>query len=145
MNATVVLTKIIGPVLLVRAISLLLDPAHFLAIIDGLDREVDTVAFSFFPIAFMMACLALIVLHTDRSTPAAWLIQVMAWGGLAKATGLMLFPGVMAAKAHVLAQAGFLNVILVACIAVGAYFSWFGWVASRTTAVPAVSALEPRR
>lgn len=133
MNSTVLIAKLVGPVLLVRALSLLIDQEHFVAMIDGLDREVATVSLSFFPIALMMACLAILALHADRSNLAGLMITLMAWGGIAKASGLMLFPHVLAAKALLLQRAGFLNVVLVVCLLVGGYFTWFGYFRSSAT------------
>lgn len=64
-----------------------------------------------------MACNALAAGHTDRSSPAAILIQLTPWGGMLKASALMLAPRAGAAKARVLEWAGFLNVGLVVCLA----------------------------
>lgn len=127
---TVLFSKVVGPLLLIRAASILLDRAHFIEMLDGLDREVRTVAFSLFPIALFMACAAIAVTYSDTSSVAAIMIHVVAWGGMAKATGLMLFPRAMAAKAKLLGQAGFLNVVLFVCLASGAYLTWFGYLAS---------------
>jgi len=132
MDFTVLFSKVVGPLLVIRALSILLDRKHFLEMLTGLDREVTTVAFSFFPIALFMACAAIAVTYSDTSSVAAIMIHIMAWGGMAKATALMLFPRVMATKAKLLVQAGFLNVVLVACLAGGAYFIWFGYFASGT-------------
>jgi hypothetical protein len=52
---------------------------------------------------------------------------------MVKATALMLFPRVVAAKARLLAKAGFLNVVLAVCFAVGGYFTWFGYFASKAS------------
>jgi hypothetical protein len=143
MDLTRVISKIIGPVLLLRAASILIDRNHFLEMLRGLDREVATISFSLFPIALLMACIALAIVHLDRGTPAAILIRLIAWGGIAKTSALILFPRSVVAKAHVLEQAGFLNVVLAACLVVGAYFTWFGYFAS-TARKPAGAALPDR-
>jgi hypothetical protein len=130
MSTTSVITKVIGPVLLLRAGSIVIDRQHFITMLGGLDREVETIAFSFFPIALLMGCIGILVLHTDRSSVAAILIRLMAWGGAIKASGLMLFPSSMAAKAVLLQRAGFLNVVLAVCLLVGGYFTWFGYFAA---------------
>jgi hypothetical protein len=127
MELTAMLTKIIGPVLLLRALSILIDREHFNAMIGGLDREITTVSFSLFPIAMLMSFIALAVGHVDWSSPAAVLLHIIAWGGIAKTSALILFPRAMVAKARVLGQAGFLNVVLGACFLVGGYFTWFGY------------------
>ena len=127
METTRFVCRIVGPVMLVRCISILIDRAHFVAMVEGLGAEVDTVSFSFFPIALFMACLTLLTLHHDTSSPAAWAIHVMAWGGSLKASALMLFPAAVVAKAQSLVAAGFLDIVCLACVAVGAYFVWFGY------------------
>jgi hypothetical protein len=125
---TVFLTKIIGPVLLLRALSIVIDREHFHAMIEGFDREITTVSFSLFPIAMLMGFIALAISHLDWSSPAAVLLHVIAWGGMAKTSALILFPKVMVAKARVVTRAGFLNVVLGACFLVGGYFTWFGYL-----------------
>jgi hypothetical protein len=130
MKTTAFISKVVGPVLLVRAFSILIDRQHFITMVEGLQREVATVSFSLFPIVLLMTCIALVVAHSDSSSVAAVLIRLMAWGGMLKASALMLFPGFVVAKAQVLAQAGFLTVVLVVCLAVGAYFTWYGYFAS---------------
>ncbi len=130
METTILLAKILGPVLLLRGVSILLDRQHFKEMLDGLERESATVAFSLFPIALLMACVALALLHTDTSSPAAILIRLIAWGGMAKASLLILFPRVVVAKARLLGQAGFIQVVWAVCTGVGGYFAWFGYFAS---------------
>lgn len=125
---TILIAKLIGPVLLLRGVSILIDRRHFMSMVEGLEAEVRTITFSFFPIALMMAATALAILHRDRSSLAAILIQVIAYGGMLKGALLILFPGLVVAKARLLVQAGFLHVVWVVCILAGAYFSWFGFV-----------------
>jgi hypothetical protein len=117
MELTKIITKVIGPVLLLRAVSILIDRDHFVQMARGLDQEVGTVAFSFFPIALLMGCITLAVVHSDSSSVAAVLIRLMAWGGILKASALILFPHAVAAKARLLEEAGFLNVVLAVCFA----------------------------
>lgn len=130
MELTELVSKVVGPVLLLRAVSILLDRRHFLEMLRGLDREITTVSFSLFPIALLMTCIALAVCHSDTSSLAAILIHVIAWGGILKSSALILFPGLVVAKARALEQAGFLNVVLVVCLLVGAYFTWYGFFGS---------------
>lgn len=128
MELTTLLSKIIGPVLLLRALSIVIDRAHFVAMLDGLEEEIRTISFSFFPIALTMTCIALAVVHSDSSSLAGVLIHVIAWGGMIKGSALILFPDAVVAKARVLQRAGFLNVVLVVCFVVGGYFTWFGYI-----------------
>lgn len=128
MTLTLLLAKVIGPVLVLRAFSILVDRKHFTAMVAGLEREVTTVSFSFFPIALLMAGIALAVGHPDTSSLAAVLIRIIAWGAILKASALILFPRLVIAKAGLLARAGFLNVVLATCFVVGGYFTWFGYL-----------------
>ena len=77
MDLTTLVSRIVGPVLLVRGVSIMIDREHFLKMVQGLDREITTVSFSLFPIALMMVGIAL-VLNRDLSTTAGVLIYVMA-------------------------------------------------------------------
>jgi hypothetical protein len=131
MDLTSFVAKVVGPVLLLRAVSILLDRKHFVEMVRGLERETTMVSFSLFPIALLMTCTALAIVHSDTSSVAALLIHAMAWGGIAKASGLILFPRAMAAKARSLERAGFLNVVLLVCFVAGAYFTWFGYFTRR--------------
>ena len=127
MDLTSLVAKVLGPVLLLRGVSILFGRRHFVEMVRGIDREVSTVVFSFFPIALLMTCIAVVIFHSDTSSLAAVLVHIMAWGGIAKAAALILFPRVVAAKAQILVRAGFLNVVLVACLLAGGYFTWFGY------------------
>ena len=129
MELTLLLSKILGPLLLIRALSILLSRQHFHQMIDGLDREATTVSFSFFPIALFIASITILLVHDDSSSVAAILIRVIAWGGLAKSAVLMLFPSFVLAKAMLLGKAGFLSVALFVCLVAGGYFTWFGYFA----------------
>lgn len=132
MDLTKAISKIIGPVLLLRAASILIDRNHFLEMLRGLDREVATVSFSMFPIALLMAFISLAMVPLESGTLAALLLRLIAWGGILKTSALILAPRVVVAKVHVIEQAGILNVVLAACFVVGAYFTWFGYSASAT-------------
>ena len=130
MDVTSFIAKVVGPVLLLRAVSIMMDRRHFVDLVRGLDREVTTVSFSAFPIGLLMTSIAVAVVHSDSSTPAAVLVRLMAWGGIVKGSALILFPKAMAAKARVLERAGFLNLVVAVCLLVGGYFTWFGYFAS---------------
>ncbi|MEW6211500.1 MAG: hypothetical protein AB1631_24250, partial [Acidobacteriota bacterium] len=116
METTILISKILGPVLLIRGISILLDRKHFMTMLDGLEREVNTIAFSLFPIALLMACIALAILHTNTSSLAAIFIQIIAWGGILKTSALILFPRAVAAKARIIGRAGFIHVVWFMCL-----------------------------
>ncbi len=127
MDTTLFLTRIIGPVLILRAISILIDKKHFQEMLDGLEREVSTVSFSLFPVALVMSCTALAILHRDTDTLAGILIWGIAIGGLIKGSMLILFPKLLITKAKAVGRLGFINVVCVVCFAVGGYFTWFGY------------------
>lgn len=96
----------------------------------GLEREVTTVSFSLFPIALLMGCITLAVVHSDASSFAAILIHAVAWGGIVKASALILCPRLVAAKARLIEQYGILAMVLVVGFLVGGYFTWFGYFGS---------------
>jgi hypothetical protein len=130
MELTSLVAKVVGPVLLLRALSILIDRAHFHEMLRGVEREITTVSFSLFPIALLMTCITLALVHSDTSSVAAILIHVIAWGGIVKSSALILFPKLVVAKAQALGRAGFLNVVLAVCFLVGGYFTWFGYLGS---------------
>ena len=132
MEFTLLFSKVVGPLLLIRAVSIVLDRKHFVEMLDHVEEEVKTLSFSLFPVALFMAAAAIALTHSDMSSPAGILIVVIAWGGIIKSTALMLFPSAVAAKARLLGRAGLLNVVLIVCVAVGSYFTWFGYFATRT-------------
>ncbi len=127
METTLMFSKILGPVLIIRGISILIDRKHFVDMLEGLEKEATTVAFSLFPIALLMACIALALTHSDTSSLAAMIIQLIAWGGILKGTALILFPKMVLAKARLVGQAGFLHVVWIVCLGIGMYFTWFGY------------------
>ena len=127
METTLFLSKILGPVLLVRGLSVIIDRGHFRGMLDRFEEEVNTLAFSFFPIALLMSCIALALIHDDTSSLAGVFIQVIAWGGIVKAVALILFPALIAKKARLLGQFGFIHVVWIVCFGVGGYFTWFGY------------------
>ena len=130
MEITLFLSKIVGPVLLLRGISILIDRGHFVEMLDRLEDESKTVSFSMFPIAMLMTGIAVTVVHRDTSSLAAILFHVVAWGMIIKTSLLILFPSLMAKKARMIGQAGFLHVVCFMCFAVGAYLTWFGYFAA---------------
>lgn len=129
METTIFLSKLLGPVLLLRGVSIVLDRKHFHAMVRGLEKESTTVSFSLFPIVLLMACIAIEIHHTEFESPAGILIHLMAWGGMAKATVLILAPARVVPKARMLVEHGFLGVVGGVCIVLGAYFTWFGYLA----------------
>lgn len=129
METTLFLSKIVGPVLLVRGISILYDREHFKQMVAGLPREVATVSFSLFPVALMMAGIAILLTLDHTSSLASLIFLLMGWGAIIKASLLMMFPKLIVAKARVLVEGGFLNVVLSTCLAMGAYLTWFGYFA----------------
>lgn len=133
METTLLLSKVVGPVLIVRGISILFDREHFKEMVAGLPREVSTVAFSLFPIALTMAGIAMVLTLNDTSSVAGIVFFLMGWGAIIKGSLLIMFPKLIVAKARLLVQAGFLNVVLFMCLALGVYLTWFGYFAASTT------------
>lgn len=127
MDTTIFLSKLMGPVLLLRGASILIDRKHFLAMLEGLEAETKTVAFSMVPIGILMACISILVLHRDTGSVAGLLIYGVAIGGTIKASLLILFPGMVAAKARMVGKSGFIHVVWFVCLLVGGYFTWCGY------------------
>ena len=128
MATTLLLSKILGPVLLLHGISTLIDRQHFIAMLEGLEKETTSVAFSVFPIILLMASIALAVTHSDTSSPAAVILHVIAWGGILKGAVLILRPKVLLAQAQHFGRPGFLlHGVWIVCICLGSYFTWFGY------------------
>lgn len=130
MDLTKSIAKSLGPVLLLRAASIVIDRGHFVEMLRGLDREVDTVSFSMFPIVLLVGFLSLALLPLNTRTPAGILLRLIAWGGAAKTSAVIRFPRTLVANAQALGQAGFLDVVLVMSLLVAGYFTWFGYLAS---------------
>ncbi len=127
MEMTVLLARVVGPVLLLRGISLLIDRQHFLTMLDRLQEESQTVSFSLFPIAMLMTALAIVNTYEDTSSVAAILFRLIAWGMILKTSLLILFPHLVAQKAQMIGQAGFLWIVLLMSLTIGGYFTWFGY------------------
>jgi hypothetical protein len=117
-------------VLLLRAVSILVDRDHFVESLRGVDHEARTLTFSLFPVALLIGFIGLAHVPVSTWSLAAVLLRVIAWGGILKGSALILFPRAMLTKARALERAGFLNVVLVASTLVGAYFTWFGYFAA---------------
>ncbi len=110
MELTLFMSKVVGPVLLLRAASILIDRDHFYSLLDNLDRESKTISFSMFPIGMLMVAISVVLVHEDMSSVAAILFHLIAWGMIIKTSLLILFPTIMAQKAVLIGQRGFLDV-----------------------------------
>ena len=130
METTLFLSKIVGPVLLLRAISIVINRKHFIDMLAELENEAKTVSFSLFPIAMLMTGIAVALVHRDTASLAAIIFHIIAWGMILKTSLLILFPGLMAKKARMIGEGGFLQFVCAMCFAVGAYLTWFGYFAS---------------
>ena len=131
MDAVTLVTRLLGPVLLLRAVSILVDREHFVESLRRVDEEARTLTFSLFPVALLVGFIALAHLPAQHPSFALVLLRLIAWGGILKSSALILFPRAVLAKARSLERAGFLNVVLVMCTLVGGYFTWFGYFATR--------------
>lgn len=127
MELTLFMSKVVGPVLLLRAISILIDRNHFIALLDNIEHESKTISFSMFPIAMLMTAISVVLVHKDTSSLAAILFHIIAWGMIVKTSLLILFPAILAKKAQWINQSGFIYVVLFMCFVVGVYLTWFGY------------------
>lgn len=131
METTLLLSKILGPVLLLRGISILINRQHFVATLEGLEKEANSIAFSVFPIILLMASIALAVIHSDTSSVAAVLLHVIAWLGILKGAVLLLRPRMLLDQAKHFGRAAFQHAAWISCAVLGAYFTWFGYLNGR--------------
>ncbi len=127
MDTTILLARVVCPVLLLRGISLMIGRQHFLTMLDRLPEESKTVSFSLFPIAMLMTALAIVNTYEDTSSLAAILFHLIAWGMILKTSLLILFPSLVAQKAQMIGQAGFLWIVLLTTLIIGIYLIWFGY------------------
>ena len=124
------LSKILGPVLLLRGISILFDRQQVVAMLDGLEKEVATAAFSIFPVLLLMAGIALAVTHEDASNPAAVIVHVIAWVGILKGAVLVLRPKALIAFGRLAGKTAVVHGVWVVSVGLGAYLTWFGYFRS---------------
>ncbi len=80
MELTLLLAKIVGPVLVLRAVSILIDRQHFAELLDQVEEESKTISFSMFPVAMLMSAIAVVNVHHDTSSLAAIIFHIIAWG-----------------------------------------------------------------
>ncbi len=78
METTLFLSKIVGPVLLLRGISIVINRMHFVEMLDRLEDESKTASFSMFPIALLMTGVAVANVHRDTSSLAAIIFHITA-------------------------------------------------------------------
>ena len=128
MDTTLFLSRVIGPLLIVRGVTIILYREHFRQIMNNLEQEMRTISFAMVPVGIMMGALAILQVHDDTSSIAAILFHIIAWGAVIKTTVIMLVPRLVAAKVKILAELGFLTVAMVATSAVGVYLTWFGYL-----------------
>ena len=127
METTVLLSKIIGPVLLLRGISILFDRNQVVTTLEGLEKEAASAAFSTLPILLFMASVALAVTHEDTSSLAAVVLHGIAWVGILKGALLMLRPRAVLCYARFAGKAAVLHGLWVVSVGLGAYLTWFGY------------------
>ena len=127
MDTTMFLSRIIGPLLIIRGGSIILDRQHFRTMLDNLEQETRTIAFAMVPVAIMMGALTILQLHHDTSSIAAILFHIIAWGAIVKTSLIMLFPKLVVAKAQMLGKRGFLEVVWIVTLTTGVYLTWFGY------------------
>ena len=129
MGTTLFLSKIIGPVLVLRGLSIILDREHFYAMIDGLEQEMKTISFSLVPVALLMAGITVATLHEDTSSIAGVIIFLTAWGMIIKASLLILVPRLLARKIPLIRKFGFIYVVCVMTLVIGVYLCYVGYFA----------------
>ena len=122
------LSKIIGPVLLLRGISILFDRKQVVTMLEGLEKEAASAAFSILPVILLTASLALAVTHKDTSNPAAVILHIIAWVGILKGALLILRPKAVLSYGRLAGKAAVLHGVSVVSAGLGAYLTWFGYI-----------------
>ena len=128
MDTTVLLSKILGPVLLLRGISIFFDRQQVVTMLERLEEESTSAAFSALPVILFMASLALAVTHKDTSNPAAVILHIIAWFGILKGAALILRPKAVLAFGRHAGQTTVLHCVWVVSVGLGAYLTWFGYI-----------------
>ena len=128
MDTTLFLSKIIGPVLLLSGMSILFDRQQVVTMLERLEKESTSAAFSALPVILLMASLALAVTHEDTSSPAAVILHVIAWVGILKGAALMLRPKAVLALGSRAGKKTVLHGVWVVSVGLGAYLTWFGYI-----------------
>ena len=91
------LSKILGPVLLLRGVSILFNRQQVVTMLEGLENELTSAVFFVLPTLLLTAGLALAITHKDTSSPAALILHLIAWAGILKGALLILRPKVVLA------------------------------------------------
>ena len=128
METTVLLSKILGPVLLLRGISIFFDRHQVVTMLERLEEESTSAAFSALPVILFMASLAMAVTHRDTSNPAAVILHIIAWVGILKGAALILRPKAVLAFGRHAERTTVLHGICVASVGLGVYLTWFGYI-----------------
>ena len=127
MGLTIIMSKVVGPVLLLRAASILIDRQQFTEMLKNLEQESRTISFSMFPIAVLMTAIAIATIHTDTSSLAAIIFHLIAWMMIAQTSLLIVVPSLVAQNVRFLGRIGFVNFVCALCSVIGAYLTWFGF------------------
>ena len=128
METTVLLSKILGPVLLLRGISIFFDRQQVVTMLERLEEESTSAAFSTLPVILFMASLALAVTHKDTSNPAAVILHIIAWVGILKGALLILRPRAVLSFGGLAGKAAFPHGVWVVSVVLGVYLTWFGYI-----------------
>ena len=128
METTLFLSKIIGPVILLRGISILFNRKQVVTMLERLEKESTSATFSALPVILVTASLALAVSHKDTSNAAAVILHIIAWVGILKGALLILRPKAVLAFGRHAGQTAVLHGVSVVSVGLGAYLTWFGYI-----------------
>ena len=96
--------------------------------LERLEEESTSAAFSALPVILFMASLAMAVTHKDTSNPAAVILHIIAWVGILKGAALILRPKAVLAFGRHAERTTVLHGICVASVGLGVYLTWFGYI-----------------
>ena len=129
MDLNLLIAKLVGPVLLVRSLSILIDKKHFEAMLEGLDKEIKTLSFSFIPVTLFAAALFILNYQTDRTSFDGIAITCIAVLAIIKTSLLMLFPDLMVEKAKKLGELGVVAFAMFGTLSIGICLTYLGYFA----------------
>lgn len=127
MNATMFLAHLWGPVLLAIGLGVFVSRSYYVRVYRNLQKEALAVLL-FGMIAIVWGILQ-VGAHNLWGTPAEVIISIIGWGMLAKGLLFAVAPGVVDRAGDKTADSGLIPMAGVLMLVIGAYLSWFAYLA----------------
>lgn len=127
MDTTIFLAQIWGPILLAVGLGIFISRNYYLKIYRELEK--NTLAVLVFGIASMAVGIAQIGIHNVWSTLPEIIISILGWGTLVKGIMFLIVPNFVDKAGDWEAKSSFVSVGGIFLIVVGAYLTWFAYLA----------------